>query len=124
MAVERRKEKKSDALKTKRVDFNGTLVYLEKTALVPNTVFNLLSSDNALQKSAESEEIVREEIMESCCRKTRTVPVKIVEIVEKHAERYKMEVDLLKKNGICMLAHDQTLRWGRKVVEDKMAPYL
>ncbi|KRY97679.1 hypothetical protein T4B_13554 [Trichinella pseudospiralis] len=44
--------------------------------------------------------------------------------VEKHAERYKMEVDLLKKNGICMLAHDQTLRWGRKVVEDKMAPYL
>ncbi|KRY48834.1 hypothetical protein T4B_6632 [Trichinella pseudospiralis] len=48
-AMERRKEKKSDALKTKRVDFNGTLVYLEKTALVPNTVFNLLSSDNALQ---------------------------------------------------------------------------
>ncbi|KRZ64427.1 hypothetical protein T10_6990 [Trichinella papuae] len=41
-----------------------------------------------------------------------------------HAERYKMEVDLLQKNGICMLAHDQTLRWGRKVVEDKMAPYL
>ncbi|KRY63591.1 hypothetical protein T4A_1274, partial [Trichinella pseudospiralis] len=46
MAVERRKEKKSDALKTKRVDFNGTLVYLEKTALVPNTVFNLLSNAN------------------------------------------------------------------------------